>query len=306
MRAIRINEWGKPVELEDIPQPIPGDDEVLVRIHAASINPFDVAVVAGYLSFMATAPLTVGTDFAGEVVEVGKDVTNLKPGDEVYGMVVLHSGTFAEYATPKAHEVALKPKSLDYVQAAAVPLAATAAWQTLFDVANLQGGERLLIQGVGGSVGTYALQFAKSAGAYVYGTDIPERAELVKKLGIDCYVNHKVERVEDVAKDVDVVLDLVGGNAMEQSYNVLKPSGRYVTTLVMQPPQDEAERRGIHSFGFGAQSKAELLTKFAELIDNDKLQVFINRTFPLEQAQEAMEFRGKTPIPGKVVLNIIP
>jgi len=105
---------------------------------------------------------------------------------------------------------------------------------------------------------------------------------------------------------VDVVLDLVGGNAMEQSYNVLKPSGRYVTTLVMQPPQDEAERRGIHSFGFGAQSKAELLTKFAELIDNDKLQVFINRTFPLEQAQGAMEFRARRLFLAKLFLILFP
>src|SRR5512143_226555 len=113
MKAIRVNEWGKPVQLEDVPQPTPADDEVLVRIHAASINPFDIAVAAGYVSFMATTPLTLGTDFAGEVVEVGKDITHVKPGDEVYGAVVLHSGTFAEYTTPKANEVALKPKSLD-------------------------------------------------------------------------------------------------------------------------------------------------------------------------------------------------
>ncbi len=306
MKAIRVNEWGKPVQLEDIPQPTPAADEVLVCVHAASINPFDIAVVAGYVSFMVSTPLTLGVDFAGEVVEVGKDVSHVKPGDEVYGPVVLHSGTFAEYTTPKANEIALKPKSLDYVQAAAIPLAATAAWQTLFDVAQLQSGERLLIQGVAGSVGTYALQFAKSAGAYVYGTDIPERADLVQKLGLDCYINHKVERVQDVVKDADVVLDLVGGERVAESYSVLRRGGRYVGTLAMQMPQEEPERLGIKSYGFGAQPKTELLNKFAELVDAGKLQVYVNRTFPLEQAQEAMIFRGTTPIPGKVVLVVIP
>ncbi len=302
MKAIRVNEWGKPVELEDIPQPIPADDEVLVRVRAASINPFDIAVAAGYVSFMASAPLTLGTDVAGEVVEVGKNVTNFKPGDEVFGAVVLHSGTFAEYTTPKASELALKPKSLDFVYTSAIPLAATAAWQTLFDVAQLQSGERLLIQGAAGSVGMYALQFAKSAGVYVYGTDIPERADLVNQLGLDRYINPAQERVEDAVKDVDVVLDLVGGPHVQESYNVLKRGGRYVSTLAMQMPQEEPERLGIKSYGFGAQPSSEIMAKFADMVDSGKLKVFVNRTFPLAEAAEAMDFRGKTTIPGKVVL----
>ncbi|HEY6074020.1 MAG TPA: NADP-dependent oxidoreductase [Anaerolineales bacterium] len=285
--------------------PTPADDEVLVRIHNASINPFDVAVAAGFVAFMASVPMTLGTDFAGEVVQAGKDVKHVKPGDEVFGMVVLHSGTFSEYATPKAEEVALKPKSLDFVHASAIPLAATAAWQSLFDTAQLKSGERLLIQGVGGSVGTYALQFAKQAGAYVYGTDIPERADLVKRLGIDRYINHKQERFQDAVEAVDVVLDLVAGPLTEQSYEVLKPGGRYVTTLMMDTPQEEPQRLGIRSSGFAAQSKAELLKMFADWVDAGKLEVVMNRTFPLEQAQEAMNYRGTTTVPGKVVLNNI-
>lgn len=302
MRAVRINEWGKPVELEEVPRPVPADDEVLVRVHAASINPFDHAVAAGYVAFMASTPMTAGTDFAGEVVEVGRDVTHVKPGDEVFGLCVIHSGTFAEYTTPKANEVALKPKSLDYVQAASIPLAATAAWQTLFDVAKLQSGERLLIQGAAGSVGMYALQFAKSAGAYVYGTDIPERAEVIKELGLDTYINHKQESVTDIVKDADVVLDLVGGDRVQESYNMLRRGGRYVGTLAMEMPQEEPQRLGIQSYGFASQPKAELLAKFAELVDSGKLKVLVHRTFPLEQAAEAMMFRATTPIPGKVVL----
>jgi NADPH:quinone reductase-like Zn-dependent oxidoreductase len=303
MRAVRVNEWGKPVELEDVPQPTPADDEVLVRVRAASINPFDIAVVAGYLAFMATTPMTLGTDFAGEVVEAGKNVTKFKPGDEVFGAVVLRSGTFAEYTTAKEDEVALKPKSLDFVQAASIPLAATAAWQTLFDVTKLQSGERLFIQGVAGSVGTYALQFAKDVGAYVYGTDIAERADLVKRLGLDRYINYKEEVVAEIVKDVDVVLDLVGGpERVQESYNTLKRGGRYVGTLMLEMPQEEPQRLGIKSYGFGAQPNGKLLSQFSEKVDNGKLKVFVNRTFPLEEAAEAMDFRGRTPIPGKVVL----
>ena len=302
MKAIRVNEWGKPVELEDIPRPTPADDEVLVRVRAASINPFDIAVAAGYVAFMASAPLTLGTDVAGEVVEVGKNVANFKPGDEVFGAVVLHSGTFAEYTTPKASELALKPKSQDFVYASAIPLAATAAWQTLFNVAKLQSGERLFIQGVAGSVGTYALQFAKQAGAYVYGTDIPERADLVNSLGLDRYINFKEEKVTDVVKDADVVLDLVGGERVQESYQTLKRGGRYVGTLMLEMPQEEPQRLGIHSYGFGAQPNGELMAKFADMVDHGQLKIVVNRTFPLEQAGEAMQFRGTTPIPGKVVL----
>jgi NADPH:quinone reductase-like Zn-dependent oxidoreductase len=302
MKAIRVEEWGKPVELEDVPQPVPADDEVLVRVRAASINPFDIAVAAGYVAFMASAPLTLGTDFAGEVVEVGKNVTNFKPGDRVFGAVVLRSGTFAEYCTPKASEIALIPESLDFVQAASIPLAATAGWQTLFDVAKLQSGERLFIQGVAGSVGTYALQFAKKAGAYVYGTDIPERADLVKSLGLDRYINFKEEVVTDAVKDVDVVLDLVGGDKVQESYQTLRRGGRYVGTLFLEMPQEEPQRLGIQSYGFAAQPNSDLMKKFADMADSGELKIFINRTFPLEQAAEAMDFRGKTPIPGKVVL----
>ena len=216
--------------------------------------------------------------------------------------VVLHSGTFAEYTTPKASELALKPKSVDFVYAASIPLAATAAWQTLYNVLRLQSGEHLFIQGVAGSVGTYALQFAKSAGAYVYGTDIPERADLVKSLGLDHYINHKQEKVTDVVKGVDAVLDLVGGERVQESYQTLKRGGRYVGTLTLEMPQEEPERLGIHSYGFGAQPNSQLMAQFAEMIDSGQLKAFVNRTFPLEQTAEAMVFRATTTVPGRVVL----
>lgn len=306
MKAVRVNEYGKPVQIEDMQKPKAANDEVLVRIHAASINPFDSAVAAGYLSFMTTLPLTLGADFSGEAVEVGKDVTHVKPGDAVYGLVPARSGTFSEYATPKANEVALKPKSLDHIHASTIPLPAMAAWLSLFEHAQFQDGERVLIHGVAGAVGGLAAQLAKSKGAYVYGTDIPEKAKHVAGLGVvDRFIDAKNERFEDVVENVDIVLDYIGGEFMERSYNVLKPGGRYVTSMTMQTPQEEPEKRGIKSVGFGAYPQAELLTKIADLVDAGKLKIFVNRTFPLADAQAAIEYRLTTKAPGKVVLTVL-
>jgi NADPH:quinone reductase-like Zn-dependent oxidoreductase len=305
MKAVRVNEWGKPVQVENIPQPKPGDDEALVRVHAASINPLDAAIVAGYMSFMATPPLTLGADFSGEVVEVGKDVTHVKPGDAVYGVTPFRSGTFTEYATPKVNEVALKPKSLDHIHASTIPLPSMAAWQSLFEHGQFKNGERVLIHGVAGNVGGLAAQFAKSKGAYVYGTDIPEKAQHAAELGIDRFIDVKSERFEDVVENVDVVLDYIGGEFMERSYTVLGPGGRYVTALTMQTPQEEAQKRGISSMGFGAQPRADLLAQVADLVDAGKLKVFVNRTFPLDEAQAALEYRFMTKSPGKVVLTVL-
>lgn len=305
MKAIRVNEWGKPVQLEEVPQPKPGRDEVLVRVHAASINPLDAAILAGYMAFMATPPLTLGTDFSGEVVEVGAEVMHVKPGEAVYGLIPLRSGTFSEYTLPKASEVALKPKSLDHIYASTVPLPAMAAWQALFEHGQFKSGERVLIHGVAGNVGGLAAQLAKSQGAYVYGTDIIEKAQHVAGLGIDRFIDVQHERFEDVVENVDLVLDFIGGEFLERSYTALKSGGRYVTALSMQPAQEEAEKRGIRSLGFGAQPRADLLAQIAKLIDAGKLKVFVNRTFPLAQAQAALEYRQTTKLPGKVVMTVL-
>lgn len=305
MKAVRVNEWGKPVQLEDIPTPKPGDDEVLVRVHAASINPFDAAILAGYAAFMFKVPMTLGTDFSGEVVEVGKDVTHVKPGDEVYGSMPMHSGAFAEYTIAKASEVALKPRSLDHIQAAVVPLPALAAYQSLFEHGQFKDGERVLIHGVGGAVGGLAAQFAKSRGAYVYGTDITEKAQHVAGLGIDQFIDTKSGRFEDMVKDLDVVLDYLGGEFTERSYSILKAGNRYVSSLALETPQDEPQKRGFRSTGFGAQSRSDQLAQFADLIDAGKLKVFVNRTFPLEEAQSALDYRYMSKAPGKVVLTVL-
>ena len=305
MKAVRINEWGKPVQLEEIAQPLPGNDQALVRIHAASINPVDAAIAAGYFAGMASVPMTLGTDFSGEVISVGSNITHVKPGDMVFGLIPIASGTFSEYITPNASQMALKPTSVDHILASTIPLPSMAAWQSLFESGKFKDGERVLIHSVAGTVGGMAAQFAKNRGAYVYGTDIPEKAQHVAGLGIDRFIDAKSERFEDVVENVDIVLDFIGGEFMERSFTVLKAGGRYVTALNMAPPQEEAVKRGISIVGFGAQARAELLAQIAGLVDAGKLKVFLNRTFPLAEAQAAMEYRYMSKEAGKVVLTVL-
>jgi NADPH:quinone reductase-like Zn-dependent oxidoreductase len=303
MKAARLNQWGQALALEDVPQPEPTSDEVLVRVRAASINPFDAAVHAGYLQSMAKIPMTLGSDFAGEVVAVGSNIPHLTPGDAVYGLSPLGAGAFAEFTTVKAHEVTHKPQTLDFVTAAAVPLPAMAAWKSLFELLEVKSGERLLIIGVAGAVGSLAVQLAKAEGVYIYGVDIPEKAEHIRKLGLDQFISTE-ERFEDVVKDLDAVLDLVGGEMMQRAYGVLKPGGRYVTSLLGETPQEEPQRLGIKSMGLAAWPNAEILVKIAEKIDAGELQVAVNRTFPLDEVNTAMGYRMETKAPGKVVLTV--
>ena len=305
MKAVRINQWGQPYQIEDIPQPVPGNDEVLVRDHAASLNPVDSAVVAGYLQGMASLPMTAGTDFAGEVVTVGADVTHVRPGDAVVGVIPIRGGAFAEYATAKANEVGLKPTSLDYQQAAAVPLVALTAWQSVFDVAQLQSGERVLIHGAGGSVGAFAVQLAKDKGAYVIANDMAAKKAFLQELGVDQIVDAQAERFEDVIQPVDVVLNFATEELVQRSYAVLKSGGRYVTTL-QQPPQEEAEKLGIRSqsvFAF-LQTTPDHFVQIAAMIDAGKLKVRVSDVFPLDEAQAALERRQTSTAPGKIVLKV--
>lgn len=304
MKAMRLNAWGQPLQMEDIPQPQPAEDEVLVRVYAASVNPFDSFVHAGYLQQFVSTPLTLGTDFAGEVVETGPAIQHLRPGDAVYGLVPMHSGSFAEYLVAKAHEVARKPKSLSFVEAAGVPLASLAAYQSLIDLGQAQPGESVLIIGAAGAVGGAAIQLAKELGTRVYAVDIPEKAEFVRSLQPNRFIDAKNERYEDVVGTVDLVLDYVGGDNLARSLEVLPRGGRYVTSLVLQTPVEEADRRGIQTIGLGTQPKAEQLDELARRIDAGTFKIFVNRTFPLHQAQEAIAYRMQTTDPGKIVLTV--
>lgn len=302
MKAVRINAWGQPVQIEELPQPSLANDEVLVRVHASSVNPIDGAIAAGYLQMMYAAPLTLGTDFAGDVVAVGADVQHVQPGDAVYG-ASLNRGTWAEYAVVKASGAALKPQSLDTVHAAAVPLAGLTAWQTLFNLAQLQSGERILILGASGGIGAFAVQLAKAKGAHVTGQDRASKADFVKQLGADTFIDADSQTFEDEVGAVDVVLDLVGGDYVERSFDVLRPGGRYVSPAAMLP-EDAGKDRGIVAMSIFTQPTVADLTELAEEIDAGRLKVFVSRTFPLAEAQTALFYKPGNGARGKIVIMV--
>jgi NADPH:quinone reductase-like Zn-dependent oxidoreductase len=304
MKAVRVNGWGEPVQVEDVAQPEPASDEVLVRVYAASINPFDSFVHNGYMQGMFSVPLTLGTDFAGEVVKVGDEITHVKPGDAVYGMAGMHPGSFAEYRVAKAYEVAHKPKTLDYVQAAGVPLSSLAAYQSLVELGQAKPGERVLIIGAAGAVGGSAIQLAKDMGLHVDAVDIPEKAGFAQELGADRFIDAKSERFEDIVGIVDLVLDYVATDTLPRALKVLPDGGRYVTSLFLPETHEEADRRGISLSALATQSRTEQLEDIARRIDEGKLKTFINTTFPLEEAQAAIQYRVQSIVPGKVVLTI--
>ena len=234
MKAVRIHTYGGSEVLahEETTRPEPQAGEVLVKVHASSLNPVDLGVRAGHLQGMlnSTLPFVPGLDFAGVVEAVGSEVKDVAVGDAVYGYSnLMRQGAHAEYAVVGANEIAPKPRSLDFVGAAAVPLAAITAWQGLFDVGGLQGGQTVLIHGAGGGVGSFAVQFALAKGARVIGTAGSDKQSLLNELGVTQAIDYTSTKFEEVVQEVDVVFDTVGGELIERSLSALKPGGILVT-----------------------------------------------------------------------------
>ena len=309
MKAIRIHEFGGPevLKYEDAPRPIPEADEVLIKVFATGVNPIDWKIREGHSKgrFPTKLPLIPGWDVSGEIEEVGSDIKNFRKGDEVYSRPdPTKNGTYAEYVVVKANLVNLKPKSIDHDKAAAVPLAGLTAWQGLFDHGQLQTGQKVLIHAASGGVGTFAVQFAKWKGAYVIGTASGKNIDFVKQLGADEVIDYKKEKFEDKLKDVDLVIDLIGGDTQKRSLQVLKNGGRLITTV--QPEnQEEAKLKNIHIEGFMAQSYPEELEQIAQLIDSGKVMPVIAKVMPLEQAAEAQKLSQEGHIKGKIVLKVV-
>jgi len=232
MKAIRIHQYGGPEVLAQVEMqcPTPGPDEVLIKVRAASVNPLDWKMRAGLVKkiFPLTFPATLGRDVSGTVEEAGDNVTQFKRGDEVYALV---SGGYAEYVVAKETAVAKKPRTLDHVQAAAVPAVGLTALQALFEVAQLSAGQKVLIHAAAGGVGNFAVQLAKARGAYVIGTASSKNHPLLNELGVDQAVDYRKTRFEDVVREVDVVLDTVGGETQERSFKVLKKGGILVSLV---------------------------------------------------------------------------
>lgn len=305
MKAVHVKQWGgiDAAVIEDTPLPIPGDGEVLIRVRATSINPLDWKIREGYLQEFLSVPLQLGSDISGDVEAVGKDVTGFEVGMPIYGMKGLRGGGYAEFTTILPNEIARKPSTLSYAEAAAVPHTALTAWHSLFDNGNLQAGQRVLIHAAAGGVGHFAVQLAKNAGAYVIGTASENNEAFLRELGVDEFINYKTTRFEEVVKEVDLVLDGVGFDTAERSVQVIKPGGVLVC-IVTPPPMEAATARGITAKYAGTQPTTDVLTKIAELIDSGKVKPHIQQAFPFSKIHEAMQLNQTQHTRGKVVVTV--
>jgi NADPH:quinone reductase-like Zn-dependent oxidoreductase len=308
MKAIRAHEFGEPdvLQMDDIPVPAPQNDELLIKVVATSINPVDWKILkGGYQSkFPVSLPLTPGWDVSGVVEKTGADVQDFKPDDEVYSRPdPTKNGAFAEYIVVKANIAALKPRSIDHIHAAAVPLAGLTAWQGLFEHGQLQAGQKVLIHAASGGVGTFAVQFAKWKGAYVIGTASDKNLDFVKELGADEVIDYKNEKFEDKLGGIDLVFDTIGGETQKRSLTVLKNGGRLITTLKPEF-ENEARENNIHLQGYTAQSYPDDLRQIAGLIDEQKIKPVISRVMPLAEAKMAEKLNKDGHTRGKIVLNV--
>lgn len=309
MKAVRIHKYGDASVLsyEDAPVPVPGEGEVLIRVHATTVNPFDCAVRAGYMSayFNYSLPLILGTDVSGVIAETGPGVAGLQPGDEVYTRAGLfRDGAYAEYVLAPASDVATRPQSLDDLLSAALPHVSLTAWQALFSMADLQKDQTVFIHGVAGGVGHIAAQLARVRGAKVIGT-ASKNIEFARTLGLDTLFDYANSQYEKEVKDVDVVLDIVGGDTQERSWKLLKPGGMLVST-VQAPSAETAAQYGVR---YGLVTTAppikETLTEIARLVDSGQIKPHVSTVLPLQAAHQAHSMIEGRHTRGKIALQVL-
>jgi NADPH:quinone reductase-like Zn-dependent oxidoreductase len=307
MKAIVIHEYGGPevLKYEDVPRPEPTDNQLLVRVIAAGVNPVDGMIRSGLFANEKRAfPMILGGDIAGVIEKVGSKIKKFKAGDPVFAYVSLdNSGGYAQYALVTQQEAAPKPKSLTYVEAAAVPIVGLTAWQALIDTAKLSAGQTVLIHGGSGGVGSFAIQIAKARGAKVMATASTANQDFLKQLGADVTIDYTKQKFEDIAKDVDVVLDSIGKDTLARSYAVVKKGG-IIVSLVARPKESELEKHGVHGAALSVDPNSEELSEIGKLIDEKKVRVFVSQTFPLSEAMKAQEQVATGHTRGKIVLKI--
>jgi NADPH:quinone reductase-like Zn-dependent oxidoreductase len=307
MKAVQINGFGdrSVLTLNDVAIPTPAENEVLIKVKSASVNPVDWKIREGYLQPMLnhSLPLTLGWDVSGEVTAIGENVTSLKMGDPVFSRPdIAKNGSYAEYMTVAANEVAVKPTSMSWQEAAGVPLAALTAWQSLYDYAKLQAGERVLIHAGSGAVGQFAIQLAKLRGAYVYTTTSARNTELVLSLGADQSIDYQKEDFTEL-KDIDVVFDTVGGKTQAGSWETLKTGGRLVS-IVENPDEATAAKHGVSAFFCFVQPNREQLEMLAQYADKGQLKINIDSEFGLDQVADAHERSETGRAQGKIIINV--
>ncbi|ADK06072.1 TPA: NADP-dependent oxidoreductase [Bacillus anthracis] len=331
MKAMIIDKYGKvPMRMAEVPTPEINEYEVLAEIHAASINPIDFKIRDGKVKMLLKyeMPLILGNDFSGVIVKVGSKVTRFKAGDAIYARPRKNKiGTFAEYIAIHEDDIALKPKNLSFEEAASIPLVGLTSYQALHDIMQLQKGQKILIHAGSGGVGTFAIQLAKIMGATVTTTASEAGSDLVKSLGADEIINYKTEKFEEILKDYDAVFDTIGGTTLEKSFNIIKSGGNIVSvsgmpnarfgkefgsgffkTLLFSLASKkltalEKKHNAQYSFLFMKPSGDQLRT-IANYIEAGKIKPVIDRVFPFEDAQKAMEYSEAGRAKGKIIVKI--
>ncbi|EEL27776.1 NADP-dependent oxidoreductase [Bacillus cereus] len=331
MKAMIIDRYGKvPMRMAEVPTPEINEYEVLAEIHAASINPIDFKIRDGKVKMLLKyeMPLILGNDFSGVITKVGSKVTRFKVGDEIYARPRKNKiGTFAEYIAIHEDDIALKPKNLSFEEAASIPLVGLTSYQALHDIMQLQKGQKILIHAGSGGVGTFAIQLAKIMGATVTTTASEAGANLVTSLGADGIINYKTEKFEDILKNYDAVFDTIGGATLEKSFNIIKSGGNIVSvsgmpnarfgkefgsgffkTLLFSLASKkltalEKKHNAQYSFLFMKPSGDHLRT-IANYIEAGKIKPVIDRVFPFEDAQKAMEYSESGRAKGKIIVKI--
>ncbi|MCL1552584.1 NADP-dependent oxidoreductase [Xanthomonas nasturtii] len=332
MKALTFQRYGKSpgVGFSELPQPALKPDEILVEVHAASVNPIDNMVMTGIFKPVLEfdLPATLGSDLAGIVAEVGSGVTRFKKGDAVFASVFdLGTGSLAEFAVVPESAAALKPANLDFVQAASIPMVGLTSWQALTERAGLQRGQKVFIPAGSGGIGTFAIQLAKQIGAHVGTTTSTGNVQLVRALGADDVVDYKTQEFENVLRGYDVVLGTTKGDALEKSVGILRAGGKIVSLV---GPLDAAFARARHLNGlltlvFGLMSRkikrlakkrdvsyaflfvrpdGAQLAKLGELLEAGRIRPVIDTVFPFEQAAQALEYLAKGRAKGKVVVKM--
>jgi alcohol dehydrogenase len=332
MKAYVIERYGKvPLKLAEMPVPDIGEHDILAKIHAASVNPIDFKIRDGKTKILLKykMPLILGNDFAGTVTQTGSKVTRFKAGDEIYSRVPKNRiGTFAEYIGVHEDAVAQKPKNLSFEEAASIPLVGLTAYQALHDVLHLEKGQKILIQAGSGGVGSFAIQLAKEMGAYVATTAGDAGKNLVKSLGADTVIDYKTEKFEEILSDYDAVFDTIGGEILEKAFRIVKSGGKIVSIaglpnakfgkeygvgaiktflfwlITRRIAKLEKQHNATYAYMF-MSSSGEQLQLIGELIEKGKIRPVIDRTFPFDKVQNAIEYSESGRANGKIIIKIM-
>ena len=310
MKAVQISSYGGNEVLEineNASKPIPARNQLLIKVEAASLNPVDKAIRAGYLKEIVPLPLptTLGGDFSGIIKEVGEGVSEFKIGDHVYGQgntLSGGSGSFAEFLIANDINTAHKPRNINFIEAAALPIAGVSALQALEENINIKPGQKILIHGGAGGIGSIAIQIAKFHGAFVAATVSKDDIDFAKKIGADQVIDYRNESFEEILREFDATLDTVGGDITKKSFKVLRKGGVLVSMLG-QPDKELVNKYGIKAIGQNTNTNKQNLDRLTKLIDSGNIKVIIDKVFPIIQIRDAFLYLEQGHPKGKVVLK---